>query len=1017
MSFVDNLMDMLKNGKEEDGAATARENLSQTWGYPSLVAALPYRYYDDINEIFVNAGSAGFIMEAAPLPGANEQVMAALDDMLRKKLPRQTPVTVIMLASKCVGERIDRGVSNDMWKGGMADHLNKITRAFWQRSALHGLANERDYPLYLRNYRIFLVYGQPLKRASQTQRVIDDLIQIRNTIRVSLGAARIDSVNVDVNGFLSAVREQMNYRQEQVLTSSGDYNEDEKLNRQVVDQGIGLDVYPSHLRMTLPETIDARGTRLPASACRIINMQLAKTPKRFALWQGADNLQNLRFPDLGIPCPFMLTWTTELEEQTKSQSEAFRKDTDLSKKANSAYAALFPGTKRAAEEWRRTREQLNNNEIALCNTYFNLTLFAPDNTTDAQACELAAVNVFRKNELEMVTIQYQQMRNWLAGFPFVMQEGMWEDLKTTGATLRAKSWNAVSLMPVVAERQLSNVGMPLPTYRNQVAFYDMFGEENGSTNFNIAVTGTSGAGKSFLIQGVLRDVLNAGGYGWVIDMGDSYKNYCHQAGGVYLDGSKLRFNPFANVKDIKHSAEGIVRLLTVLASPTQPLDGVCEAILQKAVMDAWEKKANKARIDDVHNYLTNEDVNQAFADKPTIISRLAELAMLLDTYCTWGPDGEYFNADTPTLDGETRFAVLELLSLEDKPKLLSSILFSLILAIQEKMYHSPRDLKKVCIIDEAWRLLGGSNPHAARFIETGNPKIASAAACRSEKNRPSPVPFRKNVNLPFNHETQTMKVHKLAALIVTTYIGFIATAHASAPQLVFSPEQEARIGEIAADYLVSHPEILVTVSHKLQEQQEARKQKMFALSVMENQANLLHDPDTPVYGPDNAKVAVIEFFDYQCVFCSRFAPELEKVMKAQPDVRYLFKEWPIFGGRWEASLQAAQQGLTVWQKKGPQAYVTYHNAIYATGHNEGKLTAEDIHGAASKAGLTTPAPGDHTASLEKNSNLAEALGLTGTPGIIVMPVSGATPDTITVFPEAVTAEKLQAAIRKATRVK
>jgi conjugal transfer ATP-binding protein TraC len=88
-----------------------------------------------------------------------------------------------------------------------------------------------------------------------------------------------------------------------------------------------------------------------------------------------------------------------------------------------------------------------------------------------------------------------------------------------------------------------------------------------------------------------------------------------------------------------------VRLLTVLASPTQPLDGVCEAILQKAVMDAWEKKANKARIDDVHNYLTNEDVNQAFADKPTIIARLAELAMLLDTYCTWGRTE---NTSTPT---------------------------------------------------------------------------------------------------------------------------------------------------------------------------------------------------------------------------------------------------------------------------------------------------------------------------------------------------------------------------------
>jgi len=717
MNVVDSLMDLVRGRKQEDGAAAARANLQQTWGYPSLVAALPYRYYDEANELFVNAGTAGFILEAAPLPGANEQVIAALDDMLRKKLPRKTPVSVILLASKCVGERIFRGVSTDMWKGEMADHLNKITRAFWERSALKGLANEREYPLYLRNYRIFIVYGKPAKRF--TQQIMDDLVQVRNTIRVSLSAARIDSMNTDVNAFLSAMREMLNYRQDQVMTSSGEYNEDEKLNRQVVDPSIDVRVRPSHIRLELPESIDAGGTRLPASTCRVINMQLNKNPRRFALWQGADNLQNLRFPDLGIPCPFMLTWTTELEEQTATQNEALRKDMDLSKKAASAYGQLFPGTKRAADEWRRNREQLSSNEIAFCRTYLNLTLFTPDNNTDAQACELAAVNVFRKNDLEMVTVQYQQMRNWLACFPFMMQEGMWEDLKMTGATLRCKSWNAVNLMPVVAERQLSHVGMPLPTYRNQVAFFDMFGEENGSTNFNIAVTGTSGAGKSFLTQGILRDVLNAGGFAWVIDMGDSYKNYCQQAGGVYLDGAKLRFNPFANVKDIKHSAEGIVRLLTVLASPTEPLDGVCEAILQKAVMDAWEKKQQGARIDDVHNYLTHPDVNGAFADKPTIISRLAELAMLLETYCTWGPDGEYFNADNPTLDGETRFAVLELLSLEDKPKLLSSILFSLILAIQEKMYHSPRDLKKVCIIDEAWRLLGGSNPHAARFIETG----------------------------------------------------------------------------------------------------------------------------------------------------------------------------------------------------------------------------------------------------------------------------------------------------------
>ncbi len=102
------------------------------------------------------------------------------------------------------------------------------------------------------------------------------------------------------------------------------------------------------------------------------------------------------------------------------------------------------------------------------------------------------------------------------------------------------------------------------------------------------------------------------------------------------------------------------------------------------------------------------------------------------------------------------------------------------------------------------------------------------------------------------------------------------------------------MGEIAAEYLVAHPEVLVAVSQKLQEQQ-------FAVRVMDNQAALLNDADTPAFGPENARVAVIEFFDYQCIHCSSVAPELEKVMKTHPDVRYVFKEWPIFGDRWKNS--------------------------------------------------------------------------------------------------------------------
>jgi conjugal transfer ATP-binding protein TraC len=155
-------------------------------------------------------------------------------------------------------------------------------------------------------------------------------------------------MNTDVNAFLSAVREQMNYRQEQVLTSSGDYNEDEKLNRQVVDPGIDLKVHPSHIRMELPEP-STRGTR----GIGMSHHQHAacKNPRRFALWQGLTTCRICVSPTSAYPA--LYADLDDGEEQTKSQSEAFRKDTDLSKKPTQLTPHCSPAPKKP-QEWRRT---------------------------------------------------------------------------------------------------------------------------------------------------------------------------------------------------------------------------------------------------------------------------------------------------------------------------------------------------------------------------------------------------------------------------------------------------------------------------------------------------------------------------------------------------------------------------------------------------------------------------------------------------------------------------------------
>ncbi len=198
------------------------------------------------------------------------------------------------------------------------------------------------------------------------------------------------------------------------------------------------------------------------------------------------------------------------------------------------------------------------------------------------------------------------------------------------------------------------------------------------------------------------------------------------------------------------------------------------------------------------------------------------------------------------------------------------------------------------------------------------------------------------------------KKYLSVALLSAVLLPAMASA-ADAPA-TFTPEQEAKIGKIAADYLVAHPEVLLQASQKLQQIQAEQQASAATQAVLKNAAVLTQDKNTPTYGPANGKVTVIEFFDYQCVYCSRLAPVMEQVIKAHPQTRFAFKEWPIFGGRWESSLEAAKTGLQIYQQKGADAYLAYHNGIYATGHNEGKLTTADIQQQAKKAGLMRRRP-------------------------------------------------------------
>lgn len=219
-------------------------------------------------------------------------------------------------------------------------------------------------------------------------------------------------------------------------------------------------------------------------------------------------------------------------------------------------------------------------------------------------------------------------------------------------------------------------------------------------------------------------------------------------------------------------------------------------------------------------------------------------------------------------------------------------------------------------------------------------------------------------------------------------------------------KQQHDLGNYIQDYLVKNPEVLVKMSNELQKQsEESRINNIIGLK------DQLFSSVTPHIGPEDAKVAVVEFFDYNCVFCAKIAPEFEKVVSENKDVKFYFKETPIFASRFPSSISAALAGEYVFKEKGPEAYIKFHNGIYATGHNEGALTLDDINGVLKSVGVEPLAKELTPESLEKkdepltsfvdkvqgNLELSKQADLRGTPYILIMPLNNPTVENIRII--------------------
>ena len=222
---------------------------------------------------------------------------------------------------------------------------------------------------------------------------------------------------------------------------------------------------------------------------------------------------------------------------------------------------------------------------------------------------------------------------------------------------------------------------------------------------------------------------------------------------------------------------------------------------------------------------------------------------------------------------------------------------------------------------------------------------------------------------------------KTCGLVLSGVLGLLPVlTNAESPPAQSDPAFQQAVEQVVEQYIRAHPEVIEQTLQALQAKREAQERERVRNLIATKQAELLNDPNSPVSGNLEGDVTVVEFFDYRCGYCKRVAGAVTQLQQDDPNVRVVYKDYPILG---EASVLAARAALA---SKAQGKHVAFHEALLAS---KNELTQETIFNIATAVGLDKERLNTDMQNptlqevIEGNRALARELGINGTPGFII----------------------------------
>lgn len=216
-----------------------------------------------------------------------------------------------------------------------------------------------------------------------------------------------------------------------------------------------------------------------------------------------------------------------------------------------------------------------------------------------------------------------------------------------------------------------------------------------------------------------------------------------------------------------------------------------------------------------------------------------------------------------------------------------------------------------------------------------------------------------------------MKTLITCALLATTALPGLAAA---------DELSEEQIKELVYEAIRENPGIVMEAVAILERSQQQAQENAVAKVLNEERDRLEQDPNAIILGNPDGDVTVVEFFDYNCPYCRRVMPEVDALVAQDPNVRLVYREWPILG---EGSDFAARAALA---SRNQGLYEEFHVAMMSMDERAEEASVLRI---AREVGLDVdllvhdmdaPEVDEHIAT---SMELTRALGFSGTPSFVI----------------------------------